>query len=66
MKTSELINHFGGVQETADAFGIGYNAVWLWQDKEHPPIGRQYEAQVLTKGKLKAEPVVKKSLMATP
>jgi len=57
MTKQEAIDHFGGakdggVRKLADALGISVQAVYDWPD-EAIPIGRQYQLQVLTKGRLK-------------
>ncbi|HAI34260.1 MAG TPA: Cro/Cl family transcriptional regulator [Alcanivorax sp.] len=54
MKKSEVIEFFGGVQQTADALGIRYQSVREWPE-EGVPEGRQYQIQVLTQGELKAD-----------
>lgn len=53
MTKSEIVEYFGGVQQVADALGITYQSVREWPD-DRVPEGRQYQIQVLTKGKLKA------------
>lgn len=54
MKTKQVIDHFGSVRAVADALDIkAVQSVYDWG--EEPPIGRQYQIQVLTKGKLKAD-----------
>ena len=51
MKKSDVIEHFGGIQQTADALGIRYQSVYEWPDVV--PEGRQYQIQIITGGKLK-------------
>lgn len=53
MTKSEIVEYFGGVQQVADALGITYQSVREWPE-DRVPEGRQYQIQVLTKGKLKA------------
>jgi hypothetical protein len=53
MKTSDAIQHFGSAANLARALGITRAAVSLWG--ERPPLGRQYELEVLTGGALKAQ-----------
>lgn len=53
MKTQEAVEFFGGVKQLADALGVWPQVVYKWG--ESPPIGRQYEIQVKTNGKLIAE-----------
>ena len=54
MRTTDAVNHFGSQGELAKALGITDGAVSQWG--EFPPMGRQYQIQALTKGKLKASP----------
>jgi len=57
MKTSEAIKHFGSAAALARALGVRPPSVSGWG--EYPPVTRQFQIQVVTKGKLKAEPVAK-------
>lgn len=52
MKKQDVINHFGSVKAVADALGITVQSVYEWP--EDIPLGRQYQIELLTKGKLKA------------
>lgn len=52
MKKQAVINHFGSVKGVADALGITVQSVYEWP--EDIPLGRQYQIELLTKGKLKA------------
>lgn len=54
MTTQEAISHYGSKAEIARALGIKKASVSGWGDE--PPLGRQYQIQALTKGKLKANP----------
>ena len=54
MTTSEAIKHFGSSKDLARALGIDPSAVRHWSS--YPPIGRQAQLQVITAGKLRAEP----------
>lgn len=53
MTTEEARKHFGGVKGLADALGIWPHNISRWG--EHPPKQRQYEIEVKSGGKLKAE-----------
>lgn len=55
MKKQDALNHFGGVVELAKALGCKPQAVSQWG--ETIPQGRAYQIEVLTGGKLKAEPI---------
>lgn len=54
MTTQEVIEFFGSKANVAKALGIKKPSVSGWG--EVPPIGRQYQIQAITKGKLKASP----------
>lgn len=53
MKTKEAIDHYGGIKELAAALGIWPHVIYRWG--ESPPLARQYELEVKTNGKLKAD-----------
>lgn len=53
MTTKEAIEHYKGATKLAAALDLTAQAVQAWGDK--PPIARQFQIQVLTKGKLKAD-----------
>lgn len=53
MKTKDVADHFGGKKKLADALGISPSAVSMWGDDI--PDTRQFQIQVLTNGKFKAE-----------
>lgn len=53
MKTSDAVQHFGGVKALADALDIWPHNISRWG--EYPPASRQYEIEVKTGGKLRAE-----------
>jgi hypothetical protein len=55
MKTQEAADHFGSRVKLASALGISPASITGWGD--YPPLPRQYQIQVLSKNKLKAEPV---------
>lgn len=55
MRKQDVISYFGGVTKTAIALGINKATVSCWG--EAIPKGRAYQIEVLTGGKLKAEPV---------
>lgn len=52
MKTTDAAAFFGSKKKLADALLINPSAVTQWG--EFVPKSRQYQIQVLTKGKLKA------------
>lgn len=54
MKLSEAVAHFGTEAAMARKLGIKPQAVYQWDGKV--PMGRQYQIQLMTKGKLKADP----------
>ena len=54
MKTADAINHFGTQKNLCMALGIKTRqTIHAWGD--FPPPGRQYQIEVLTNGKLRAE-----------
>lgn len=53
MLTKEAIKYYGTVKLLADAIGTWPHAVYKWG--ERPPMARQYQIEVLTKGALKAD-----------
>jgi hypothetical protein len=53
MNTSEVAEHFGSKKKLAVALGIHPSAVTMWG--EIIPSSRQYQIQVLSKGKFKVE-----------
>ncbi|HIC8860098.1 TPA: Cro/CI family transcriptional regulator [Aeromonas hydrophila] len=54
MQKNTVLEYFGTVTETAKALGISHVAVSKWN--ETIPKGRAYQIEVLTGGKLKADP----------
>ena len=55
MRFQELIDHFGSQQKVADGLGISKQLAAYWK-RAGIPLGRQYEIQVLTGGKFRADP----------
>ena len=53
MIMNEAIQHFGSKKKLAEALGIRPSAVTQWG--ESIPVGRQYQLQVISKNKLKAD-----------
>lgn len=54
MTYEELVNHFGKPIEVSRKLNITPQAVCIWKDSGVPLI-RQFQIEVLTQGKLKAE-----------
>lgn len=52
MTTADAVSHFGTTAKLAAALRIKPQAVYQWG--QEPPMGRQFEIQTITKGKLKA------------
>lgn len=59
MTTQEAIDHYGSIKELANVLGVWPQVIYRWGD--YPPMARQYELQVKTKNKLKAEKDDKKA-----
>lgn len=53
MTTDEAVQHYGSATALGRALGITRSAVQQWG--ERPPIPRQYQIQVKTGGKLRAD-----------
>ena len=53
MTTKEVIDYFGSIRKMATALDIWPQVVYTWG--ERPPMSRQYEIEVKTKGALKAD-----------
>ena len=53
MKTKEAIEYFGSIKNLAEALNIWPHNISRCGDT--PPLSRQYEIEVKTEGKLKAE-----------
>lgn len=53
MTTQECIDYFGSRKKLADALNLWPQGVYSWG--ERPPIARQYQIEVVTEGKLKAD-----------
>lgn len=51
MKTKDVIDHFGGVRQAAEALCISPAAVYQWG--EDVPRARQAHVELATKGKIK-------------
>lgn len=56
MDKTTVIEHFGGVHRTARALHISAQAVSKWPSTI--PIGRAYQIQAITSGKLIVDPAV--------
>lgn len=54
MKKAEVINHFGGVVETARHLGLSQPSVTNWDDPL--PVLRQLQIEAVTRGALRAGP----------
>jgi hypothetical protein len=53
MKTQEAIEHYGSLRKLAETLDVWPQVIYQWGDT--PPMGRQYELEVRTEGKLKAD-----------
>ena len=54
MTTQEALDYYdNNPMRMAQALGVWVSAIYQWG--EYPPIGRQFQLEVLTEGKLKAE-----------
>lgn len=55
MMFQELVEHYGSQQQVAEALGISKQLASYWK-RAGIPLGRQYEIQILTGGKFRADP----------
>lgn len=53
MDIDKLIDHFGSVKEMAKALDVYPQAIYQWKEGGIPLL-RQYQIQVITKGRFKA------------
>jgi hypothetical protein len=53
MTSQQAIDYYGGIKQLATELNIWPHVIYRWGD--HPPKARQYELEVKTQGKLKAE-----------
>lgn len=59
MTTDEAVRYFGSQHALATAIGCKQPAISQWG--ERPPLLRQYQIQLLTGGKLVADPAPKEA-----
>lgn len=52
-----VVAHFGGIKNLAQKLGLTRHAIYMWRGRI--PRSRAYEIQALTKGKIKAEDILK-------
>ena len=55
MNIQDLIEHFGSQAAIAKALNTSDQVVSAWKVKNRIPPGRQFEIQILTGGKLRAD-----------
>lgn len=55
MKATELLKHFDTPSEMARAFGVERQSVSSWIKDDQIPEVRQYQAEMIVRGKLKAD-----------
>jgi len=53
MLTQDAIQYYGSARRMARALGVQRHAISMWGKR--PPIGRQYQIEVLTRGALCAD-----------
>lgn len=54
MKTTEVVQHFGGRRRVAEALGISTQAVAQW--RERVPLASALQLEVLTRGAFRVDP----------
>ena len=57
MKTADAVKAFGSVRELAEALEVSVQAVYAWGDEV--PTPRDFQIEVLTRGRLRAQPAVR-------
>ena len=62
VRKKDVIAHFGTVAALADALDISPEAIYQWGARV--PASREFQIQVLTKGKLEARPPLLKKTAA--
>lgn len=55
MTFQEVLDHFGTKRKIATDLGITIQAVQQWADSGKVPLGRQFQIELVTKGKLQAQ-----------
>ncbi|WP_297831523.1 Cro/CI family transcriptional regulator [Thermomonas sp.] len=53
MTTQQAIDYFGGIRELSQVLGVSTQSIYQWG--VYPPLGRQYELEIKTRGELKAD-----------
>lgn len=54
MNFQEVLKHFGTKRKIATELGITIQAVQQWADTDKVPLGRQFQIELVTDGKLQA------------
>lgn len=55
MTYDQIITYFGNAANAARALGITTASVAGWRKRDEVPIGRQYQVEVMSSGKLVAD-----------
>lgn len=55
MNMQQLVEYFGNQRAIAKALNTSDQVVSMWKVKDRIPLGRQYEIQILTGGRLRAD-----------
>lgn len=50
----QVVKHFGGIRETADALGLTTAAIYKWLSHERIPYGSQILIELRTSGRMVA------------
>ena len=65
MKFDSLIEHFGSQVAAADALGVTQPTLSNWKKRGQIPLIQQLRIELVTKGKLKAKPLMPKRAKQT-
>ena len=56
MNFEQVLAEYGDKKTIAEACNVSYQAVQQWEESGKVPSGRQFQIEIKTNGKLKADP----------
>jgi hypothetical protein len=66
MSPADLIEFYGSQKAAAKALGVSFKTVSMWRRRGFIPNGRQYQVQLVTLGRLVADPKPRKIQVRSP